>query len=363
MAGDNSVDILSDKDIELLFASFPDLKEQLPDNAGREEVVSYMNNVADECGLKQGASQVLEYAAVAAAMKLRAKIALGELKSKDLKGISPELKESIMQKAEIFKNSFQKSTPAVNRDLSRDIRDMDFETAVSILPLQDKLNKLFYEKLVSDEADKVLMREDAYKFMSLTMISGNETGSGRTLEPDEFTETMGRRLINGPVEQGDDNDIFKTFAALSLTANALQCHAAIQLGKTFPEYAGEIEKNSGFFRKHAAETLAVCQTCGEHGIKFENAERMKQIVGSSLAKNFAYDAYAPIFDFYADVVDVVKGRCPISSAENAENSVAQLPQRLSENQATKDFVNAVRFAAMTGSSRGGRYNTLIRERA
>ncbi len=344
MEENKSSDVLSDKDIEVLFISFPDLKQKFQDNVGKKEILSFMDKVADECGVEHGTSQVLEYVAVAAAMKLRAKIALGELESSDLAFLSPDRRDDIMQKAETFKNSAKSATPVVDRGICQDIKNMDFDTAISVLPLQDKLtNQFFHEKLSSEDAEKFLMREDLYKFTNLTMISGNETGGGRSLEKDEFTTTVERRLTNGAVENGDENDIFKTFSGLSLTAHALQCRAAIELGKTFPESVGEIEKNSSFFRKHAPETLAMCQICQEQGFKLENVKQMKDLVGSSVVKDFAYGSYAPVFDFYADTANIKTGRCPISCAENTDNPTVCLPQRLPKNQESENVINFVRM--------------------
>ncbi len=360
MKMDNSLDILSDKDVEVLFAAFPDLKQRFSGKNEKEEILSYMDKQAKEYNVRYGASQVLEYTAVVAAMKLRAKIALGELKKEDISGLAPELHDKVLNGAEIFKNTPEK-TPSVNRDLCRDIRDMDFNKAIAVLPLQDELSRQFgEEKLVSDDAEQWLMRKDAYKFINLTMISGNETGGGRGLEADEFTKTIGRRLINGAVEKGDDNDIFKTFAALSQTANALQAHAAVELGNTFPEYAGKFEKNECFFRGHEMETLAVCHACAENNLRFEDMEQLKKTIKTSAAKDFAYGSYAPVFEIYADVADVEKGMCKISRGENSE---VCLPKDFPKTREAEDFVRSVKMAAVSNNFLRGRNNAAMREGA
>lgn len=360
MKKDNSLDILSDKDVEVLFAAFPDLKQRFSGKDEKAEIVSYMDKQAKEYNVRYGGSQVLEYAAVVAAMKLRAKIALGELKKEDIGDLAPELHDNVLKNAEIFKNT-PKKTPSVNRDLCRNIRDMDFKTAIAVLPLQDELCRQFgEEKLASDDAEKWLMREDTYKFINLTMISGNETGGGQKMEADEFTKTVGRRLINGAVENGDDNDIFKTFAALSLTANALRCHAAVELGNTFPEYAEKFEKDECFFRGHEAETLAVCHACAENDLRFEDMEQLKKTIKTSAAKDFAYGSYAPVFEIYADAADIKKGMCKIPRGENSE---VCLPRDFPKTREAENFIHSIKMVAVSNNFSKIQNNAAMRGRA
>lgn len=360
MNKDNPLDILSDTDVEVLFAAFPDLKQRFSGKDEKEKIISYMDKQAKEYNIRYGSSQVLEYTAVAAAMKLRAKIALGELKKEDISCLAPELHDNVLKEAEIFKNTPNR-IPKVNRDLCRNIRDMDFNAAIAVLPLQDELCRQFgEEKLAADDAEKWLIREDTYKFTNLTMISGNETGGGRGMEANEFTKTIGRRLINGAVQKGDDNDIFKTFAALSLTANALRCHAAVELGNTFPEYAGKFGKDECFFRGHEAETLAVCHACAENNLRFESVEQLKKTTKASAAKDFAYREYAPVFEIYADVADIEKGMCKISRGENSE---ACLPRDFPKTREAENFVRSVKMVAVSNNFLRGRNNMTMREGA
>lgn len=68
-----SVTELSATDRKALFTAFPDLHQLFPAGTENEYIVQYMDHIAKSCGVKNGAAQVLEFAAVAAAAKLRVK--------------------------------------------------------------------------------------------------------------------------------------------------------------------------------------------------------------------------------------------------------------------------------------------------
>ena len=76
---------------------------------------------------------------------------------------------------------------------------------------------------------------------------------------------------------------FKAFTSLHMMSNALQAKSCFELGKTFPELEQKIRRETQFFRRHAAEALAVSDICAHHGLKINDIEQLK--VGYAIRRN------------------------------------------------------------------------------
>lgn len=343
MTDNVSVTELSTTDRKALFIAFPDLNQLFPTDIESEYIVKYMDHIAESCGVPNGAAQVLEFAAVAAAAKLRVKIAQGNFSAADVDYMDSSVKSDALPGAEAFKQRLQKGNvqPAVNPALYSQIGNMDFNTVISMLPLQDQLCKQWGTALRNGKARSILTSEKCSRYMCLEFLGGNETKSGMGFKAGEFNQTIGRRLINGPTAQGDDNDIFKAFTSLHMLSNALQAKSCFELGKTFPELEQKIRRETQFFRRHAAETLAVSNICAQNGIKINDIEQLKAIIQSEETKNYAYGTHLSVLDMYA-LPDVKNGRCAaITPRQSDENLVS----------AQKDIVKKIKQICCSSDNR------------
>ncbi len=295
--------VLTNDDVSALLTSFPDLKETLSVENGSKIAGIFLNSVADHYGLKENRLQLLEFLATTAAMKLRAKIALGEeLQTSDTNNLVPEFRDLAIKKSEIYKEKLNtKSTQtsnngtytnitgttfrdnnlqAVDKKICEDIRDINFETAIHLLPIKIRLQQQWDEnlKLPSNHPEKI--SEEDMRCVSLNQISGNESGQeGCNLRENGFKYTLSQRLVAGDPkdphwregkddDHGEYNNVFQSFSALYITANAIQAHAHIALGKTFPSQIEHLKNNHTFFYGHAPEALATCI-----GYKFKDTKQ------------------------------------------------------------------------------------------
>ncbi len=318
-----SVTELSATDRKALFTAFPDLHQLFPAGTENQYIVQYMDHIAKSCGVKNGAAQVLEFAAVATAAKLRVKIAQGTFSAADIEGMDGSLKSDALPGAEAFKQRLQKGNvqPAVNPALYSQISNMDFNTVISMLPIQDQLCKQWGMLLKAGKARSILTSELQSRYTCLEFLGGNETQSGMGLKADEFHKTIGRRLVNGSTAAGDDNDIFKAFTSLHMMSNALQAKSRFELGKTFPELEQKIRRETQFFRRHAAEALAVSDICAHHGLKINDIEQLKSVMQSEEIKNYAYGTHLSVLDMYA-LPDVKNGRCAAITPRQPDQNLA-----------------------------------------
>lgn len=322
--------VLTDEDVSILFASFSDLKELFPPKTSSERVGSFLNKVADTYGLKENRLLLLEFLATTAAMKKRAKIALGEELSKDdINHLLPEFRDVAQKKANIYKDKLKQGlhqtnngvyknitgtafpenkTEPVNKDTCKDIRDMDFETAIHLLPIKIRLHQLWNENvnLPENHPAKISLQED--RCISLNQIFGNESNEqGCNLEKGGFRYTLSQRLVAGDPkdpnwregkidDHGDQNAVFQSFAALYVTANALQGQAHITLGATFPNQFEKLKSNQQLFSLRAQETLA---TCLGYQLKdtAQDVDLAKRIINSSCGKEAA-DKLLPLLTWF-----------------------------------------------------------------
>lgn len=347
MTDDVSITGLNATDRKALFTAFPDLNRLFPADIENKYIVQYMEHIAKLCGVKNGAAQVLEFAAVAAAAKLRVKIAQGTFSAADIEGMDGSLKSDALPGAEAFKQRLQKGNvkPAVNPALYSQISNMDFNTVISMLPMQEQLCKQWEMLLKAGKARSILTSELQSRYTCLEFLGGNETKSGMGLKAGEFNQTIGRRLINGSTAEGDDNDIFKAFTSLYMLSNALQAKSCFELGKTFPELEQKIRRETQFFRRHAAEALAVSNICAQNGLKINDIEQLKLVIQSEEIKNYAYNTHLSVLDMYA-LPDVKNGRCaaitsrqPDENLVPAQSAIVQKIKQICRSSDNRSFTN------------------------